>query len=94
MSKVITPFCIQELDGMKDVVFVSGSCGHDHTVLLDKENDVYGYGGNGSNQTGNIGGEKTKILPYKTTKKDIGAKELSIVRVICDDSTTIVVCEE
>ena len=58
------------------------------------DNDIYGYGGNVYNETGYIGEASRGVLPFKTTKKDIGAKDLNIVRVICDDSTTIVICEE
>ena len=52
-------------------------------------------GSNNDHQTGNTHHQQQQSVPYKTTKKDIGIEEnTTIVRVLCDSSTTLIVCEE
>ena len=46
------PFCIQSKEELDGVVFVSGSCGHEHTVLITKDNNLYGFGDNYFHQIG------------------------------------------
>ena len=96
-SVVDVPFCIQSTEQLKELVFVSGSGGHDHTMLITKDECLYGFGYNGECQTGNIGNPpvSAQYEPYKSTKTDIGIDEYgTIIKVICDNCTTIVVCEE
>ena len=97
-GSVMTPFCIQSIKGYEDVVFESGSCGYDHTVLISIKpiNALYGFGENGYHQTGNLQSEVTQYDPYLTTKEDIGLDNpdpTNIVGVLCDYNTTIVICE-
>ena len=94
-ATVIVPYCLQSIDELQDVVFVSGSCGHVHTILIDKYNNLYGFGDNEYHQIGNIYHTDEQKVPYKITKKDVGIEEnLMICRVICDDTTSIIICEE
>ena len=95
---VHVPFCIQTLSGYEDVIFESGSCGCDHTVLISSYpfNALYGFGSNTCHQTGNIDHEDHQHQPYLTTKQDLGIEDpenANIVRVLCDINTTIVICE-
>ena len=96
-DSVDIPFCIQccnEID-LKDVVFVLGSCGHDHTVLLTEQQDLYGFGGNASHQTGNYKHTNAQWIPCLVRKDDIGIDlDCEIVDVICDNANTIVICQE
>ena len=72
-------------------VFISGSCAYFHTILIDKENDFYGFGGNVYHQTGNIHDTHRQIVPHKFTKKDIGIEEnVNIVRVICESESCFI----
>ena len=96
VEKISIPSCMQALKGLEDIVFVSGSCGYSHTILLTKDNDLYGFGANNYHQTGNIIQQKYRYqcAPYKITKKMIGIGNNSIiVGLICRNHTTIVVCE-
>merc|ERR1712176_1719520 len=57
------PFCVQSMKEYADIVFESGDCGYNHTMLISKfpTNDLYGCGGNSSNQLGFSNGQyKTK----------------------------------
>ena len=85
-----TPYCIQSTVGLEKIFFVSGDCGESHTVLLSKDNDLYGFGGNSYNQSGN-----SLCKPVKIERKDIGIEEMEvIVRVICGRYSTVLVIEE
>ena len=49
---VIIPFCIQSIKEWTNVVFISGGCAYFHAILIDEENDLYGFGDNVYRQTG------------------------------------------
>ena len=90
------PYCIN--DGYKylnETKFAIGSCGRDHTVLLDKENQkIYSFGRNIQNQCG-VRATVDQHSPCEITRKDIGIDDDcgDIVSIICGYYTTIFVCE-
>merc|ERR1711971_1098129 len=85
---VSTPYCIQEGEDMKDVRFVTGDCGCNHTVLVSNvpSNELYAFGGNGYGQIGKTDDMNLKqTVPYKVDRTDIGLTEdMEIVKVIAD----------
>ena len=89
------PFCIQSTVGLESAVFVSGDCGESHTILLSKDNNLYGYGGNSINQCGIQSEDTTCNKPVKIEKKSIGIEESEVIaRVICGRYSTVIVIEE
>ena len=99
-AKVIKPFCVNSLKGLglETVVFGSGSCGPEHTMLVITypENMICGFGCNHDSQIGAKVGDYwvNTTLPYGNRKRDIGVDESAdIVKVVCDRNVTIVCCE-
>ena len=95
-TQVSVPFCLQSKEYLKDIIIGSGSCGSEHTVLITADNDsLCGYGSNRHHETGNVSTTAKQLKPHKITKKDIGIEEnVKIVRVICSQATTLIICEE
>ena len=53
-ESVNVPYCIQDGDIGRELRFVAGDCGCNHTLLVSNvpRNDLYGFGGNGFGQIG------------------------------------------
>eukprot|EP01084_Bolivina_argentea_P270262 459507_1 len=92
------PFCLQSIEICKNVLFESGSCGINHTMLISYKpnNDLWGFGGNKFYQTGNYNTEHAdcQTIPYLNLKKDIGIQQnQKIIKVLCDQFISIFACD-
>lgn len=54
---------------------IDGSCGKDHTVLLNDIGDVYVFGNNKYNQCSSMNADEKIVSPYLLTKEEIGISE-------------------
>jgi len=90
------PFCVQSIKEYEEIRFESGSCGCDHVGLIScfPQNNLYSFGNNNYHQTGKNDSNEIQLKLYMNSRAHIGANERDrIVRVICDDSLTVVICE-
>lgn len=98
-KSVSTPHCIQSDKQYKDIQFICGDCGHNHTVLISNypQNNLYSVGDDSFNQTGNIddnSSKSTKEAIYLIKRKEIGLDDnVEFVGVIGDDLTTVIACK-
>ena len=55
---------------------------------------INGFGNNSYHQTGNVKHAQDQTVPYLNSREHIGIDENTpIVKVVCDDETSLVICE-
>ena len=66
--KIKTPINISDFNN--GMTAISAACGNEHTLILDKTNNVYSFG---NNEDGVLGVENNKLKSYKFIKVDFGS---------------------
>jgi len=91
---VFIPHLFQSLTEFEHTLISSASCGLNHTIVLSKKNEIYGFGENYYNQCSTKISKPQIKYPTLITKEEIGIdNNCFIKRIIAGYETSIIIIE-